>query len=477
MKVLLVNPPGGHTLRSNLPERVEEQRGINPPIGLLYVAAQARLEKSRSVKILDAFAEGLDEEGLNEAIRRERPDVVGISAVTFTLLDALTAARAAKRSSPVPKVVLGGLHPHLYPEETISQPNVDCLVLGEGESSFDALLTAFDREGPLDDVSGLVFRRNGDSIRTPLPPLIEDLDALPLPARDLVPTERYTSLVSRQGPTTIMVSSRGCPFQCQFCTRSITGKTFRPRSAPAVVEEIESCLALGVREILMYDEVFTIRRDRVFEICREILGRRLTFRWMVRATVETVDPEMLRMLSRAGCSLITYGIEAGNDRVRRSLGKKFSLEKAKEAFRATRAAGIESLAYFMIGNPGEGPLEVEETLRASRRLRPDLAHFALFVPYPATSVYEEALSSGEIDSDYWRAFAVNPSPTFQPPFWTGRMSEAELDRMIASVYRRFYLRPGYMVRQLFKIRTGGELIRKLRSMIILFIPNLYRRRK
>ncbi|MBZ0252217.1 MAG: B12-binding domain-containing radical SAM protein, partial [Candidatus Methylomirabilis sp.] len=410
MKILLVNPPEAHTLEANLPGKIDRARGVNPPIGMMYVAGSLRAA-GFEVECLDAHAEGVGHAEIPDRIRRAAPDALALGTVTFTLIDALKVVAAAKAYDPDLPVVMGGLHPHLYPDETIRLPGIDYLLLGEAERSAVALFGNLGKHDRLKDVEGVVYRHpaTGAVVNTGYPALLDDLDALPFPALDLMPIEKYSSVVTAEGPVTLMISSRGCPYGCKFCSRSITGKQYRIRSPENVVDEAERALGLGVREILFYDEVFGVQRDRAKAIAREILARGLRFNWMARSTINDVDPEMLALFKRAGCGLLTLGVEAASKKVLARMNKPVDLDEVHRVFKMTQNAGISTLAYFILGNPGETKDEVRQSIRYMVRLDPDLVHVAVYTAYPATEFYDEALRSGEIASDYWREFAANPT--------------------------------------------------------------------
>ncbi len=463
MKILLINPPAENELKGNNPPIVDEERGYNPPLGLLYLAAQLERAGGHEVAVLDAQVEELSYPQFREAIVRHGPDVVGITAMTFTLIDVLQTARLVKELDPAIPVVLGGPHVHLYPNETIARPEVDYLVLGEGEAIFQQLVDNLHRPEELEHVRGLVFRRNGQVVNTGPPDLRDDLDAIPFPARHMTPYHKYSSLMAKRSPITTMFTSRGCPYQCIFCDRPHLGKRFRARSATNVVDEMEACLELGIHEFLIYDDTFTIQRQRVLDICREIRRRKLDVGWDVRARVNTVDAELLRHMAAAGCERIHYGVEAGTDRMMKVLRKGIPVEQARRAFRDTKAAGIGTLAYFIIGSPTETREDIAATMRLARELRPDYVHITIMTPFPGTQLYFRGLEQGLIERDVWREFAADPRPDFQPPYWEEIFTREELLEMIDEAYRRFYLRPGYVLKRLARVRSAGELWRHARA--------------
>ncbi len=468
MKVLLVNPPQINLITNNIPSIVDEERGYNPPLGILYVAAYARENTPHEIKVIDAVVEELDYTALKARITLEKPDVVGITATTFTLVDACETARLVKEIDKEIQVVMGGPHPYIYPEETINLPGVDFLVLGEGEKAFSALINNLHNPAALRKIRGLVFRHNGEVVNTGNPPLIEDLGSLPFPARDLTPYRKYYSLIAKTQPVTTMITSRGCPYRCLFCDRPHLGKRFRPRPAVNVVDEMEQCASLGIHEILIYDDTFTVKKERVFDICREIKERGLKVGWDVRARVDTITPEMLKAMKGAGCERIHYGVEAGSPEVIKTLRKGITVEQVRRAFRDTKEAGISILAYFMIGSPGETRMQMEESLRLAEELSPDYLHLAITTPFPETDLYRMGFERGVLKEDYWREFAKAPEAGFTPRVWDEHLSREELVELLHKGYKDFYLRPGYIWNGIKGVKSFSELKSKAKAGIKLF---------
>ncbi len=465
MKVLLINPPATMTLSGNLPQVVDEERGFNPPLGILYLAAFLRREKVCDVEVIDAQVEELDFPALKERIRKVSPDLVGISAMTFTLLDCIRTARIVKELHPGIPIAWGGSHIHIYADEMIRLPEADFCFTGEGEHGFTELLRVLHKPEEWDKIQGLVFRRNGKVVRTPTRKLLanDDLDLLPFPARDLVPYHKYSSVMAKRDPITTMFTSRGCPFRCSFCDRPHLGKNFRANSPKYVVDEMEECINMGIREFLIYDDTFTVDKKRVHAICDEILRRKLDIGWDVRAKVNTIDADLLKHMKAAHCERIHYGVEAGTDRIMKVLRKGITTEETLKVFRMTREAGIDTLAYFMIGSPSETREEIQKTFQFMRDIDPDYTHITILTPFPATEIYYQGLSSGILKEDYWKNFAMDPTPDFKPKFWTEMLSEQELNELIVDAYRSFYSRPSYIFKKMVQLRSFAELRRKVRA--------------
>lgn len=467
MKVLLINPPCQYMLRGDVPAVVMDETGAYPPLGLLYVAAHAETVADVEVSVMDCGPQGVTHADLGEEIRRRCPDVVGIQVMTFTLIDAMKVAQAVKAVCPETPVVFGGPHATIFPHETLALPAVDYVVCGEGEYHFANLLMAI-RDGKVPpSISGLVcngVQEAGVSLE-----YIEDLDQLPRPARHLLPLDIYTSPMAKRNPVTTMMSSRGCSGKCTFCDRPQMGKRFRKRSAKSVVDEMEHCVRdLGISEIIFYDDTFTLDRKRVLEICDLIDARKLKVHWDIRARVDTVTPEMLARLRRAGCYRIHYGVESGSPIIQKTIKKYLKLDRVREVFKQSRKLGIETLGYFMIGLPGEDEQELQKTLDMMCSIPMDYAHIAVLTPYPGTPIYYDGLACGLYDQDFWREYAANPTADFVPRSWTEYFTEEQLQAKLVEAYKRFYFRPSYILRRLTKVRSLGELFGKGRLGLKMF---------
>ncbi len=315
-----------------------------PPLGLMYIAGALTEDNICEVEILDCQVEQLGYDGLKLEIKKRQPDIVGMTAMTFTLIDVLETAKAVKSVNPSIKVVLGGPHTAIYPQETISFPEIDFLVLGEGEKAVKELLANINDLEKLKTIKGLVFKSKGEIINTgPAEPIVE-LDKIPLPARQLTPYQKYFSVVSTNAPVTTMFTSRGCPYQCLFCDRPLFGKNFRAHSAERVVGEMTECQKLGIKEIFIYDDTFSVDRERVMDVCRLIQEKNIHLAWDIRTRVNTVDEEMLRALKNAGCQRIHYGVEAGTEKILAVLKKGINLDMVNQAFTLTKKIGIEPAA-------------------------------------------------------------------------------------------------------------------------------------
>ncbi|OQX79594.1 MAG: hypothetical protein B6D56_06795 [Candidatus Omnitrophica bacterium 4484_70.1] len=472
MRILLINPPRWNELMGKNPSIIEKHRGFNPPLGLLYLASTIKKFTNYEIEILDTQPLKLTYSQLESLLKDKFYDIVGISTMTFTLIDVYKTTRLIKKIMPRTKIILGGVHIHLFPEETINLDGVDFALMGEAEFSFLEFLKNFPKPSEYYKVPGLIYKDKNDKVVKNNFLLPYNLDEIPFPERRLLNIKHYSSLLTQGGLSTTIISSRGCPFQCAFCDRPLSPITsrFRFRSAKNVVDEIGECLELGIKDFLFYDDTFTVNRKRVLEICEEIIKRKIEIRWDIRTRVDTVDEEMLKLLRKAGCTAIHYGVEAGNDKILKVIKKGFTIKKVREVFKLTKKVGIQTLAYFMIGLPQEDLDDIQDTFDLVKELKPDYAHFTIFSPYPGTELYYLGLEKGVIKKDLWREFAKNPEEGFKVPVWEENFTREQLYEIIVKFYKSFYLRPHYILSRLRKTKSKEELIKKAKAgLSVLFM--------
>ncbi len=455
LKVALVYPPYGPVKNEPGIKTVKENYGIFPSLSLLYVAGI--LERAGcEVIFIDAHAEGLDLDQTVARLEAFGPAFIGYTITTYLFFQTLDWIRAIKERVDVPTIV-GGVHLSIYPAETLSHAAIDYAVTGEAEESLPQLLRALTGGGALSEVRGIAYReeREGGAIRVTPPAATVDVDASPLPARHLLDNSLYYSFISKYRNFSCFITSRGCPYKCIFCEQG--SKSFRARSPAGVVDELELAYReLGIREFDFFDSSFTIRKKRVIAICEEIQRRRLPIYWAARTRVDCITEDVLRAMRAAGCIRIYYGIESGNREILKVLKKSTSIEQIKEIVRLTRACGIDTFGYFMVGNPYDTPATIRQTIRLALDLDLDYAQFSKVTPMPATEMYTMMME--ETGRDYWREFVLNPHDDLVPRPRCD-MTDAEIQRWARLGYLRFYYRPKMIRRQLSKMKSLDELRR------------------
>jgi anaerobic magnesium-protoporphyrin IX monomethyl ester cyclase len=467
MRILLVQPPSAKSFRTHVPAYIEKSSGILPPLGLLSLAAMFD-NSPHAAEILDCDLEALSREAIKARISASKPDIVGVTVNSFTLLGALDVARAVKEAGKSIPVVFGGPHCDIYPLETASQPDVDFVITGEGEISLPKLIEALGSDKNFSAINGLAYKNNGAVTFNDKCEVINDLDNAPFARREGAPDKRYYSLLSQDKLITTMFTSRGCPFNCLYCYHN-SGRSFRAMSAKRVVDEMQDCEKKGFQEIFIIDDTFTVDKKRVLEIGKEISRRKLKIAWDARAHVNTLDNNLVDSMKAAGCTRLHIGIEAGTPEISKVLRKNLDLDAAKKLFRYISSKGIQTLAYFMIGSPRESREQILRTIDFAIELDPDYAQFSIATPFPNTDLYLMGLKEGVFKKDYWKEFAQNPTEDFTPLYWTKEVPEEELLELLDHAYKKFYRRPGYLLKTLLRIRSFSELKRKALSGAGIFL--------
>jgi anaerobic magnesium-protoporphyrin IX monomethyl ester cyclase len=364
-----------------------------PPLGIAYVAAALR-EAGHDVRLLDCTFRARDD-ALAMALAT-KAEVVGISCMATLMEDSLWFADRLRGHCGL--LVAGGPMPTCDPGAFL--PRFDVVVRGEGEQTMCEVVAAHAAGSDMGTVAGVVWGGAADAgpdagpgvaCAPPAPrPFARDLDRIPFPARESFPNEHYIDYGKRKygyAITTVM-STRGCPFDCEFCSNVVFGDSYRERSPGNVLDEIEEALALGYDRISFADDVFTLNRRRVIAICDEITRRRLRFSWECLGRVDSFDEQTARLMKDAGCFRIFFGIESGNDEILKLMNKQITTAQARHAVEAAHRAGLEAGAFFILFYPGETDDTVLDTLRFAGSLPLDYLGLTMPYPLPGTALSE-----------------------------------------------------------------------------------------
>ena len=435
--------------------------GIYPPLGVAYLAGAAR-RAGFPVSIIEAHAQDLSHEQVARAVENIRPEVVGLTSTTFNWPVVADLARVIRRRCPAVQLWVGGPQLSLYPDECMAEEALDAAVLGEGDETIVELLTRLEQGEELAGVPGTLVRRrleggDGELVRGPARAPIAELDTLALPAIDLLPLSRYRSL-TLPSPYVSMTTTRGCPYRCRYCSQVYVGGTYREHGVDRVVAEMNRAVSeFGAREIVFFDETFSLSRKRTMALCEAILARGPRVRWNVRTRADLLPDDLLQAMANAGCCSIHVGIEAGAERVRRLMNKKLDLARARRALGEARRLGIETRGYFMLGYPGESREEMEQTISLARELPLDWASFSITQPLPRTGIHEDMLARGDAQDDYWRDYTL--LKVSRPPgyFESEGLDAGQLEALLHQAYRGFYLRPSALGPKLRNPRLWKEL--------------------
>jgi anaerobic magnesium-protoporphyrin IX monomethyl ester cyclase len=391
MKCLLIAPPFSNVYGNY--KSMMKYGFLNPPLGLCYLSASLQRAGHQAL-VLDCEAQGLNIARIFEIIAQEKPDLIGITATSPELANALTIAAELKAKLTIP-IVFGGVHVTIFKDQLLREnPAIDFGVVGEGEETIIELLESLDQPQKYPSIQGLIFRDQDEVRQNSLRPLIPDLNSLPFPDRTGQAPDLYFRNVPFGGyqATAAFMSSRGCPCHCTYCAiDQIPGwRRVRYRSAQNVVDEIEFLVReLKIKHIAFNDDVLTMNRARVYDICQEIHRRNLKFTWEGLSRADCVDLNLLKTMRAAGFVRISYGIESGNPEILKSTCKNETLEQISEAFRLTRQAGIIARGSLIIGLPFENSRTVEDSFRYINNLEGiDQVIINILQPYPGTKVRE-----------------------------------------------------------------------------------------
>lgn len=385
-KVLLINPNLRHA---------GGLLTVYPPLGILSIAAVLR-DNRHDVAVIDADIDNKSFLDIENSIRQYQPTVIGITMTTLQCKTVFLLAEYIKKKFPEIVIVVGGVHPSALKEEILKQcPDIDIIVIGEGERTFLDIVRILDKQESLDLVDGICYRDNETTCTTKSREFIENLDSLPFPAFDLVtPLSKYPGpFPVKSHPTIHIMASRGCPFGCQFCSNPIWGKKVRFQSPEYILKEIEWLqTTFHVHEIFFQDDTFNLNRQWLEKICYGIISRGLNkkcvFKAPFRANANLVSSDLLQLLKQAGFWMIFYGVESGDQMVLKSINKNISLDELSRAFYLTKQAGIRTYGSFMIGNLDDSPSSIKNTVHFAKKIDPDYFGFAVTMPYPGSRLYE-----------------------------------------------------------------------------------------
>jgi radical SAM superfamily enzyme YgiQ (UPF0313 family) len=470
--VLLVNPPapdGGIWIRTqHRVGRRSREEMVWPQCSLAQLASM--LQPDYTVHVIDAIAERMSWKDFEAIVREKAPKYYLTHATAPTLTNDMYGVMFARsigartiafgthvtpmpidtmRDFPALDYVLRG-EPELTLRElvdtlearTATQPDWLRDMLKETDPVWQPVVAAQDGEADLSGIKGLVYREKGETRQNPDRPFIPTLDKLPIPNYDLLPLQAYRMPLMK-GPFCFVLTSRGCPAGCKYCIKHVSYQwSVRLYSPERVVREIELLYNRGITNIHMYSDLFTVNREQVMGICKLIIEKGLKIRWTCNSRVDYVDEEMLSMMGKAGCWMMTWGIESGNEAILKKAAKGANPKKANEALRWARKAGIKNWGYFIIGLPGETVETIRETIDFAKTLPMELAVFHVAAPYPGTPFFFEVVENGwfkagtkweEVDMDkdtvlqyenlsaddllYWqrrafREWAMRPGPIF-----------------------------------------------------------------
>jgi radical SAM superfamily enzyme YgiQ (UPF0313 family) len=370
-----------------------------PPIGLMYVAAA--LEKAGfQVQMLDNYLMKKSTEEVKELITRINPQIAGITCGSATYARCIETAKAIKQVKPDCKIVVGGWHASYMPDSLLANPEIDYVIMGEGEHAITELAFAITsgNEKTAATIPGVAYKRQGENIKNP-PTFIENIDEIPYPARHLLPLELYDRTIEYLDakPSDVMSISRGCIFNCGFCeTRKLWGNICRGFSPQRIIGEIQDLQGrYGTKGIYFINDNFTLRKKETAELCNLMIKNKLYLEWVCDTRVDLVNQELLALMSKAGCKTIWFGVESASPKILQRIGRNTTPEQVENAFKLCKKNGITPACSFMLGLPDETLRDMEASLKFAKKLNPDWCQFNTFIAYPDSRLYNELLESGK----------------------------------------------------------------------------------
>ena len=457
-RVACVVPPTGRMIREDrcqTPIDKMKTIALRPPIDLLYAAGSLEAAGAE-VRVKDYPGEDEGWDAMERDLRAFAPDALVLSITTPTLERDLEAAALAKRVDPKILTIAKGAHFNTLDVKTMEQfPALDAVLRGEYENTCREL-----GEGrPFETILGMTWRGGDGSIqRNPDRPFEDDLDSLAFPARHLANNALYRRPDTGELQTTL-VTNRGCPFHCIYClSNQVSGTKNRYRSVQNVMAEIRECVGChGIRNFLMRSDLFTQNKKWVIELCQAILEEKLDIAWACNSRVDTITPEALGWMKRAGCWIVAYGVESGDQETLDRINKNAKVEDALRAIAMTREAGIKSSIYLLMGLPWDTAELIDKQVDFAKRLEPDYLEIFYIYPFPGTPLYQLAVREGLL-----REGEV-PLDAYADPAMPGLyLSVKEIGRLRGRALRRYYLRPHIIWRTLRQARSPRELLNYVR---------------
>ena len=461
MKVLLINPPFENTLKIGIDSELMDMAGVFPPMGLLYIAANL-IKNGFTVKLLDCPAKKILHKELKNYISEFNPQVVGISTFTTTMTDVLLCAKNIKSINKNIKVVLGGHHVYSYPELSATYPDVDFIIRGEAEYSFTELCLALKNNAEIEtfkQIKGIGFKDSGNIYLNTEPAFIWQIDELPFPERSIINPQVYHSVFDTEEPEISIISSRGCPFNCSFCFTP--EKKYRSRSIENIMDEIIELYGKGFCKFFFFDDLFSINAQKIIDFSKAVLQLGLKIKWSFRGRIKSINEEALRIATQAGLIRVQFGIESFDENVLNLCNKNLTKNDILETIKLCKKFNIQTVGNFMIGLPGQDETVVLNDLKIAMKSGLDFAEFNIFTPLPNTAAYNLALQKGIIKNDFWENYAHDPIKNysnFKMQYYTESLPEEKQFELCKFAFKKFYLRPVYVVRRLKTIKSFMQFV-------------------
>ncbi|MFA6888658.1 MAG: radical SAM protein [Candidatus Woesearchaeota archaeon] len=443
MKILLIFPP--QNLEQRYSHKIGNVGGFLPPLGLCSMAAV--LEKdNHEVRIMDCPVNDYRINHIIDEVRSFQPEVVGIAAITSLADVTKGISETIKKEFPLITIIVGGPHATIMPEDLAKEKTIDIVMKGEADGKIGEIVKDIEKYKKIKIVDcGKV----------------KELDSIPYPARHLLDMKKYTSLPNNYKISPYifqMMTTRSCAYTCTYCG-SANG-LFRQRSVENVIGEIKSLIkTYNVKEIAFWDDIFTMNKKWVLNFCKKLKEENINIVWSCETRLDLINEEIIQAMKEAGCWNIFFGIEAGDEELLQIIKKRTNLDLIRKGVAMVKKHDMEIRGSFMVGLPGETPEKARKTIAFAIELDPDYAQFSITTPYPGTELWNTYEKYGTLDKSFkeyhgWSAVFI--------PF--GYKNKKELLAIHREAFRKFYVRPKYILRRISKIRSWTDIQRNLKGL-------------
>ena len=435
---------------------------ITPPLGIATLSAVLE-QAGNQTQIIDALALNLT---ATETIDRMNPesDFAAITVTTPQIKYAAELAQKIRRQHPHMKIIMGGVHPTVFHRELVSEHICDMAIRNEGEEA----MRRISAKVPLEKVENLTWKDNEGRIRVnPDRKEYEDLDNLPFPSYHKIPMGKYRSAIGAavNHPSIGMVTSRGCPGRCTFCVSGMFGTKVRFSCPEKIIEHIKFLIKNHrIREISFYDDTFTVNKNRIYELCHRIISEKLNIKWSCFSRIDTISPDILKIMKEAGCHQIMYGFESAKAETLYTMNKKMDPSRHRQIVNWTRKAKIDVRGAFMVGTPNETTEDIANTIEHSIKLGIQYAVYNITTPFPGTELFKTAEKNNTLLHKRWDRYDLSNAILKLP-----KVTASEVEQLHKQAYKKFYFRPIYIAKRLLSIRSLYEFRQYTKAFIAIVV--------
>lgn len=479
MDILLINPTINFNkfgIFGKLMEKI-------PPLGVAYIAGVLQ-ENGFKTEIIDDFVVNIGMKGILDKIKDKKPKIVGISCLTPSANITFAIAREIEKFDKNIVIVSGNIHASFFAEEILKSQDIDIIVHGEAEYTFLEITKSILENRPINSIKGISFKENNIITHNQHIPPIEDLDKLPYPSWELLQIKKYNFLPYNidSGRCISMLTSRGCPYKCIFCSLPYISKKYRTRKPLNVIEEIKYVEEkYKIRQIAFVDAIFSLNNDFGIKFCEEIIKNKINKKisWICETRVDLIDKELIKLMRLANCKRILFGIESATEEILNDISKKYTLEQIKKSVQICKKAGIEVGGFFMLGLPKDTKETCERTISFAKELDLDFAKFAITVPFPGSKLYDDLKREYKLNRDDWENFTTFNPDAKNLVYAPDMMSKEELIEIQKKAHLMFYLQPRIILKTIFRISKFplSYIFQIIITILSLFLNLKFKKRK